>query len=89
MAEANGTVLLTGFEPFGGETLNPSWLAVKALHGRKMLGRTVVAAQLPTVFDASLSVLNRLLREHSPNWWCAWGRRAGATRCRSSAWPST
>jgi pyroglutamyl-peptidase len=66
MAEANGTVLLTGFEPFGGETLNPSWLAVKALHGRKMLGRTVVAAQLPTVFDASLSVLNRLLREHQP-----------------------
>lgn len=59
-------VLLTGFEPFGGETINPSWLAVKALHGRKMLGRTVVAAQLPTVFDESLRVLNALLREHRP-----------------------
>jgi pyroglutamyl-peptidase len=67
MAEAHsGKVLLTGFEPFGGETINPSWLAVKALHGRKMLGRTVVAAQLPTVFDASLRVLNALLREHQP-----------------------
>jgi pyroglutamyl-peptidase len=59
-------VLLTGFEPFGGETINPSWLAVKALHGRKMLGRTVVAAQLPTVFDDSLRVLNKLLLEHQP-----------------------
>ena len=47
-------ILLTGFDAFGGATLNPSWLAVKALHGRQILGHTVVAAQLPTVFDASL-----------------------------------
>ncbi|WP_439520168.1 pyroglutamyl-peptidase I [Hydrogenophaga sp.] len=66
MALHTHKVLLTGFEPFGGETINPSWLAVKALHGRKMLGRTVVAAQLPTVFDDSLRVLNALLREHQP-----------------------
>ncbi len=66
MPEPIGKVLLTGFEPFGGETINPSWLAVQALHGRKLLGRTVVAAQLPTVFDASLKVLNELLREHRP-----------------------
>ncbi|MGE0097748.1 MAG: pyroglutamyl-peptidase I [Hydrogenophaga sp.] len=59
-------VLFTGFEPFGGETINPSWLAVKALHGRRMLGRTAVSAQLPTVFDDSLRVLNALLREHQP-----------------------
>lgn len=66
MAAPNRKVLLTGFEPFGGETVNPSWQAVKALHGRKILGRTVVAAQLPTVFDASLKALNALLREHQP-----------------------
>lgn len=59
-------VLLTGFEPFGGETINPSWLAVQTLHGRKMLGHTVVAAQLPTVFDESLRVLDELLQEHRP-----------------------
>lgn len=28
------TVLITGFEPFGGETVNPSWEAVKALPDR-------------------------------------------------------
>ncbi|WP_332739414.1 pyroglutamyl-peptidase I [Hydrogenophaga sp.] len=59
-------ILLTGFDAFGGATLNPSWLAVKALHGRQVLGHTVVAAQLPTVFDASLKELNALLKKHRP-----------------------
>lgn len=59
-------VLLTGFDAFGGEALNPSWLAVKALHGRQILGRAVVAAQLPTVFDQSLVELDALLKKHQP-----------------------
>ncbi|MCW5670955.1 MAG: pyroglutamyl-peptidase I [Hydrogenophaga sp.] len=59
-------VLLTGFDAFGGQTLNPSWLAVQALHGRQVLGHTLVAAQLPTVFDASLRELGALLRQHQP-----------------------
>lgn len=59
-------ILLTGFDAFGGATLNPSWLAVQALHGRQILGHTVVAAQLPTVFDASLTELNALLKQHQP-----------------------
>ncbi|MDZ4282167.1 MAG: pyroglutamyl-peptidase I [Hydrogenophaga sp.] len=62
----NKKILLTGFDAFGGATLNPSWLAVKALHGRQILGHTVVAAQLPTVFDASLKTLNALLKQHQP-----------------------
>jgi pyroglutamyl-peptidase len=59
-------ILLTGFDAFGGATLNPSWLAVRELHGRQILGHTVVAAQLPTVFDASLHELNALLKQHRP-----------------------
>ncbi len=59
-------ILLTGFEAFGGQSLNPSWLAVKALHGRQVLRHTVVAAQLPTVFDASLRELRALLQQHQP-----------------------
>lgn len=59
-------ILLTGFDAFGGATLNPSWLAVQALQGRQMLGHRVVAAQLPTVFDASLRELNALLLQHRP-----------------------
>ncbi|MFN7122790.1 MAG: pyroglutamyl-peptidase I [Hydrogenophaga sp.] len=59
-------ILLTGFDAFGGATLNPSWLAVQALRCRQILGHTVVAAQLPTVFDASLIELNALLKQHQP-----------------------
>lgn len=60
------TVLLTGFDPFGGESINPSWQAVQQLHRKRIAGHKVVAAQLPTVFDASLLELQRLLREHRP-----------------------
>jgi pyroglutamyl-peptidase len=60
------TVLLTGFDPFGGDSLNPSWLAVRALHGKRIAGHKLVAAQLPTLFDASLLELARLLRAHRP-----------------------
>ncbi|WP_366946020.1 pyroglutamyl-peptidase I [Polaromonas sp.] len=59
-------ILLSGFDAFGGDTLNPSWLAVQALHGRRIGGHQVVAAQLPTVFEASLAELGRLLRTHKP-----------------------
>ncbi len=59
-------ILLTGFDAFGGDTVNPSWQAVQALHGRRIAGHQVVAAQLPTVFEASLAELGRLLRLHRP-----------------------
>ncbi len=59
-------ILLTGFDAFGGDTVNPSWQAVQALHGRRIARHRVVAAQLPTVFEASLAELGRLLRLHRP-----------------------
>lgn len=59
-------VLLTGFDAFGGKTLNPSWMAVRSLHGRRIGGHPIVAAQLPTVFEASLAELERLLRLYKP-----------------------
>ncbi len=59
-------VLLTGFDPFGGETVNPSWLAVKALKGRQIAGHRIVVAQLPTVFDVSINDLQALLKQHRP-----------------------
>lgn len=65
-ASAPKKVLLTGFDPFGGSALNPSWLAVKALHGRQVRGHRIVAAQLPTVFGESLRVLDALLQTHQP-----------------------
>ena len=59
-------VLLTGFDPFGGESVNPSWEAVRALDGRVVDGHRLVAAQLPTRVDTSLPTLDALLRQHRP-----------------------
>jgi pyroglutamyl-peptidase len=59
-------ILLTGFDPFGGQPVNPSWLAVQALDGRELDGHVVVAAQLPTRFGQSLHVLRELLGQHRP-----------------------
>lgn len=51
------TVLITGFEPFDKETINPSWEAAKQLQGRELCGTRVEARQLPCVFDVSLACL--------------------------------
>ncbi len=60
------TVLLTGFSPFDGETINSSWEAVQALQGERISGHTVVCAQLPVTFDHSHEELMDLVREHRP-----------------------
>jgi pyroglutamyl-peptidase len=65
-ASPRATVLVTGFEPFGGEAENPSWLAAQALDGRVVGGHKVMGAQLPTVFDAAIVSLRDLLLRHRP-----------------------
>lgn len=60
------TVLVTGFEPFGGDALNPSAQIARALDGRVIAGRTVVGAVLPCLFGESRRELVRLLRRHHP-----------------------
>ena len=60
------TILLTGFDPFGGEKTNPSWDAVRVLRGRTMRGHRVVALRLPTVFGAAEDALARALEKHQP-----------------------
>lgn len=59
-------VLITGFEPFGGEAINPSWEVARALHGQTIGGWPVVAEQLPCVFATSLPALQAAIRRHRP-----------------------
>ena len=70
-------ILLTGFDAFGGDTLNPSWLAVQALKGEIITGHAVIAAQLPTEFAASAKKLVSLLRQHQPVLVIAVGQAGG------------
>ena len=60
------SVLVTGFEPFGGETLNPSALAAQALQGRLVAGRRVVGTVLPCVFGKSLVTLRQEIHRAQP-----------------------
>lgn len=45
-------VLITGFDPFGGEKINPAWEAVKGLPD-KIEGMDIVKLQIPTIFKKS------------------------------------
>lgn len=59
-------ILLTGFEPFDGETVNPSWLVARTLDGERIEGHVVQAVQLHCVFGAALQGLDQALRRHRP-----------------------
>jgi pyroglutamyl-peptidase len=65
-ATALPVVLLTGFDPFGGEAINPSWLAASALDGEVIAGHRVVAMQRPTAFARAARALRAALRRHQP-----------------------
>lgn len=59
-------ILLTGFEPFGGDTVNPSWRVAQALHGEVIGGVRVQALCLPCIFGQALTVLKDALQQHRP-----------------------
>lgn len=60
------TVVVTGFEPFGGEARNPSQEIAQALDGRIIERRRVIGRVLPCVFGASAVVLRQQLRRWRP-----------------------
>jgi pyroglutamyl-peptidase len=55
-------ILLTGFEPFGKATLNPSGEIVKQISGVN-----IVTAILPVVYAKSAEHLLKLIEEHNPD----------------------
>jgi len=70
-------ILLTGFEPFGGDPVNPSALVCRALHGQRVAHATVHTVELPCVFGRALQVLDEALAAHSPVFVLALGLAAG------------
>lgn len=59
-------VLLTGFAPFGGESVNPSAEIARLLHGSSIAGHAVEGALLPCVFGAAITELRRQIRATKP-----------------------
>ena len=60
-------ILVTGFEPFGGDSVNPSWLVAQHLSRASIAGVQLQAVQLPCVFGLSAQLLVQALAQHQPD----------------------
>lgn len=60
------TLLVTGFEPFGGDAINPSGDAALRLDGQTIAGHVVRGAVLPCVFAQAPVQLRALVEVHQP-----------------------
>ncbi len=75
-------ILVTGFEPFGGESLNTSWEAVRGLPERMLLPEfaaeaEIVKRQLPVSYRRVGPCLNALLSDLRPDAVLCVGQAAG------------
>jgi pyroglutamyl-peptidase len=80
---SNTRVLVTGFEPFGGASLNPSQLLVEKLAKENLPGVDLNTAILPVEFDRAAEILLAKIQEFSPNVVICFGQAEG----RSSITP--
>jgi pyroglutamyl-peptidase len=69
-------LLITGFDPFGGETINPSWEAVKLLP--EQIGNFVLCKlQVPTVFGLAAEKALEKAAEFQPDMILCIGQAGG------------
>ena len=59
-------ILVTGFEPFGGETVNPAWEAVCAFPD-EIGGAQILRLRLPVTFDGCLPPLIEAVQRERPD----------------------
>ena len=67
MSSLARTILVTGFEPFGGETINASWEAAQKLEGWRHGDTVAVARLLPCAYDASVKTLINAIETLRPD----------------------
>ena len=60
-------VLLTGFEPFGGASFNPSGAVVQEIAEQGIDGIEIVTAILPVEYKRSAKILIDLIETHQPS----------------------
>lgn len=59
-------ILVTGFDPFGEESVNPAYEAVKRLDD-KIAGAEIVKVEMPTVFNKSIKRLEEAVERENPD----------------------
>lgn len=60
-------ILVTGFDPFGGDKINPAIEAVKRLPD-EIKGAEVVKLEIPTVFNKSAEVVKEAIEKENPDY---------------------
>lgn len=71
-------ILVTGFTPFGGEKINPSYEAVKLLP-KFVDNNPIITLEVPTVFDKCDIVLKAAIIKHNPDVVICVGQAGGKT----------
>ena len=71
-------ILVTGFDPFGGESMNPAIEAVKLLPDT-IAGAEIVKLEIPTVFHKSAQVVREKMQEIQPDVVLNIGQAGGRT----------
>lgn len=59
-------VLITGFQPFGGETMNPAYEAIKQLP-EEIAGARIVKKEIPVVFRKGGNVVYEAIKQEQPD----------------------
>src|SRR5579859_7469405 len=66
-ASTHPSVLVAGFEPYGGRGINPAQEIATALDGKEIAGRRIVGRTLPVAFEGIADRLATLLEETRPD----------------------
>ena len=72
-------VLITGFDPFGGEKINPAYEAVKLLPD-EIGGAKIVKKEIPTVFQKGPDAVYEAIQENQPNFVLCIGQAGGRSQ---------
>ena len=59
-------VLLTGFDPFGSDKINPSLELIKEFTGKEIAGTKIVTSKLPVVFGKAIDEFKKIVKETKP-----------------------
>ncbi len=71
------TILITGFEPFGGDKINPALEAVKHLDGRQLNGAKIAICTVPVVRYKSVDAVKKAIETVKPDAVITVGQAAG------------
>lgn len=71
-------ILVTGFDPFGGEKINPAIESVKKLPD-EIAGAQIIKLEVPTVCHQSLNVIDGAIEKYDPDVILSIGQAGGRT----------